>query len=81
MIDKMVQDGIGAMLVQETWKEGNHNNVEIGDTGCYMFSHNREIGKGGKDHVSRRCHYTISKHARGMARRRIETTDNNGLEK
>jgi len=61
MIDKMVQDGIGAMLVQETWNEGNHNNVEIGDTGCYMFSHNREIGKGGKDHISRRCNYTIPK--------------------
>jgi len=53
MIDKMVQDGIGAMLVQETWKPGNHNNVEIGDTGCYMFSHNREIGKSGKDHLYR----------------------------
>ena len=33
LIDKMVQDNIGAMLIQETWKPGNHNNVEIGDTG------------------------------------------------
>jgi hypothetical protein len=45
----MHQDDIGAWLVQETWEEGNHFDVEIG--GYHIFWHNCTPGENGRSHL------------------------------
>ena len=49
VLDNMIQDGIGAWMLQDTWQEGYNFDKEV--NGFQIFDHNYYIGSRGDEHL------------------------------